>query len=219
VEHEAAVSARVSLSQSDVKSEEKEDIWYSIFGENDWKGVLILVVYVLAYGGIFAVGIFSFGFFSGGMRWLIVLFVASALAAASILLMKRGVEIFPMNEESRNKITAFRGELADLTDIAERGRSGMAYSQQIIRERVVDLILDMVRLSQGLGEDEIKRALDSGDASFVGDDALARFLLENRREAAGWDEKVKGHKGTSQKRGKIFIVEINEILNRMEAIY
>lgn len=219
MENEVAVSARVSISLKDTKSEEKEDIWYSIIGENDWKGVLILVIYILAYGGIFAVGIFSFGFFSGGMRWLIVLFVVSALAVISILLMKRGVNIFPKNEESQDKITFFRGELADLTDIAERGRSGMAYSQQIIRERVVDLILDKVRLSQGLGEDEIKKALDRGDASFVGDDALAVFLLKNRREAAGWDEKVKGHKGKSGERGKNFIVEINEILNKMEAIY
>lgn len=219
MEHEVAVNACVSMSHEDADSEEKEDIWYSIFGEDDWKGILILVIYIVAYGGIFVIGIFSFGFFSGGMRWLIVLFVVSALASISLLLMKRGVSVFPKKEEFHNKIFTFRGELADLTEITERARSGMAYSQQIVRERVVDLIIDTVRITQGLGEEEIKKALDNGDASFVGDDALAKFLLENRREAAGWDEKVRWHKGKSTERGKKFLVEINEILNRMEAVY
>jgi hypothetical protein len=60
--------------------------------------------------------------------------------------------------------------------------------------------------------------LESGNADFVGDEFLAKFLLANRRGVQGWED-VRDHaKGKSAERGRKFMLEIDEIMKSMEAI-
>lgn len=218
MESENTVGERVTLSLDlDRPTDKDDDIWYILFGDADWGTILVSAIYIVAFGGLLAIGIFSYNIFSGGMRWLIALFLTSCLAVVSVLMMKRGVQRQKEDHVDKAPKTSFPGQLSDLTNIVERASSGFAYSQQLIRERAAEVLTDKARISKGMDDEDVARSLEQGDASFIKDEHLAKFLLENKRGADGWDEKVK-REGRSKESGRRFMVEINEILDRMEAM-
>jgi hypothetical protein len=218
LDDEHAVSGKVVMNlDRKIPKDKDDDLWFLFFGDADWGSIFVTFMYVVAFGLLLGVGIFSYGFFSGGMRWLMVLFLTTCLAIVTVLLMKRGIESIGFEVTRSPPVDVFRGDLTNLTEITERASLGYAYSQQLIRERVAEALADKVRIVEGLTEEEMFKLLEKKEVPNVRNEELARFIVDNKRGADGWDDKVKKD-GRSKEAGRIFIREINEILDKTEVM-
>ena len=104
-----------------------------------------------------------------------------------------------------------------MTETVKRGTEGYAYSQQVIREQISEAIIHKVRQGRGISPRDMKNALDDNDlVSIVGDDDIMQFIVDNRKEAEGWSEKVSGRKKHNKESGARFLNEVNEILEKAE---
>jgi hypothetical protein len=216
-EFEASTKTALSLSRRPEPKREK-DLQYLILHEMDWFSALTVIVVIILYITLPVSVIVSYTFFSGGMQWILILFTVTVLALLSIYLMKRGVRVVQLERPRVFTRAGYEGELTKLTDTMDRASSGYAYSQQLVKERLADILAKKLGKLRDLDQEEIDRMLEKGDTAFVGDEFLAQFLQLNWRGAENWDAKVRTQKGKSKERGRRFMLEIGEVIEAMEAI-
>ncbi len=195
-----------------------DNFLYLIMGEASLANLIVMLFAISFFAATPIAMLMLFGAYSGGMRWLITLGMVAVMGFVAIFLMKRGVERRRELSEAGGPRTEFRGEMTSLTEAMARAESGYSYSQQTLRERLCEDILNKLSVIRDLDIERMNAMLDAGDAEFVGDETVARFLLENRRGTKGWDDTQYQTKGKSAERGKKFMSEIDEILKRTEAI-
>lgn len=215
-------SSIVESSVSMVRKREQkkhtfDDILYLLMGDATVADALILVFTMIFFGTVPVLMILLFANYSGGMRWLLTLAIVTVLGLMAIYLMKRGTREKRIFDEKKDVQTEFKGQLTEVTDAVERGATGYVYSQQLLRERLCESIINKLALARDLSEDEIIVKLKKNDTEFVGDEILACFLIKNRRGSKGWDQNLAGQ-GKSSERGKQFMIEIEVILDRIEEI-
>lgn len=194
-----------------------DDIWYVLIGEADVSSVAVVFLYVFVMGFLLVAGIFSYAFISGGMQWILVLFILTIIAVLFVLFIRRGIRIRKAKTKSKPPQEVFTGELVELTETLGRAKGGFSYSQQLVRERIAEAIVDKVRAGGNLDRDEVLILLKEGDTSFIGNEHLARFLLENKRELSKWDKRAKKKSG-SKERGRRFMTEIDNVMKETEAM-
>jgi membrane protein implicated in regulation of membrane protease activity len=212
-----SVKAIISINREAKKNKHSfEDFLYLVMGDATGTSAVILLLAIIFYAASPVALFLVFGAYSGGMRWIITLVVITTLAIVAIYLMKKGLRRQEHRAGKSEAQMEFSGELSSLTEALERASMGYVYSQQLLRERLCEGILDKLGSARALSEDEMVDKLNSGETDFVGDDVLAKFLMKNRRGAEGWEETqhIAG-KGKSKERGGKFMVEIKVILDLM----
>jgi membrane protein implicated in regulation of membrane protease activity len=215
-----------SIVQSSISVERKregkkhafDDILYLLMGDATIGNAIILVLTIIFFGTTPVVLILLFANYIGGMRWLLSLAIVTALGILALYLMKRGMKRKRKFDNKEEVQTEFPGQLTEVTDAVERGSIGYVYSQQLMRERLCEAIINKLALARDLSADEIITKLEKEDTEFIGDEILEIFLLDNRRGTKGWDETQLAGKGKSAERGKKFMIEIEVILDRIEEI-
>lgn len=195
-----------------------DDILYLIMGDDSVANAIILLITIIFFATVPVVMVLLFANYSGGMRWLLTLAIVTVLGVLALYLMKRGTQKKRTFDEKNDVQTEFPGQLTEATDAIERGFLGYVYSQQLMRERLCENIINKLALARDLSADEIITKLENNDTEFVGDEILTTFLLDNRRGTKGWDETQFAGKGKSAERGKKFMMEIEVILDRVEEI-
>lgn len=212
------ISKTIKISlKYEADDKKDDDIWYVLIGDADWSSIAVIFLYVFALGFLLVVGIFSYAFFSSGMQWVFVLFILSVIAFISVMFMKRGKKHKKTYKKQEPPQVVFFGELSKLTETLERAKGGFAYSQQLVRERIAEAIVDKARMGNNMDRDEIVIMLRERNTSFIGSEHLANFLMENKRELSKWDKMVKG-KGRSKESGKKFMREIDIVMKETEAM-
>ncbi len=195
-----------------------DDILYLLMGDATPADALILVFTIIFFATVPVVMILLFANYSGGMRWLLTLGIVTTLGVLALYLMKRGTQKKRTFDKKNVVQTEFPGQLTEVTDAIERGFLGYVYSQQLMRERMCENIINKLALARDLSADEIISKLENEDTEFVGDEILEKFLINNRRGTKGWEETQFAGKGKSAERGKQFMIEIKIILDRIEEI-
>ncbi len=195
-----------------------DDILYLIMGDATVANAIILLLTIIFFGTIPVVMVLLLANYSGGMRWLLTLAIVTALGFMALYLMKRGTLKKRTFDKKNDVQTEFTGQLTEATDAIERGFLGYVYSQQLMRERMCENIINKLALARDLSADEIITKLENDDTEFVGDEILEKFLIKNRRGTSGWDDTQFAGKGKSAERGKQFMTEIETILDRIEEI-
>ncbi|MDO9537586.1 MAG: hypothetical protein Q7J68_04630 [Thermoplasmata archaeon] len=218
MEFESSVKAMVSAERGTKgKGHALEDILYIVMGEASLANAFVMICAMIFFATIPLAMIFLFGAYSGGMRWLITLGTITVMGFVAIYLMKRGTKSGRKGQADKKAQTIFPGELTGLTETVERGAAGYAYSQQVIRERLCESSLNKLGLARDLDLEEMIARLDRGEGSFVGDEVLARFIASNRRGTENGGDQIAQAKGKSAERGRKFMIEIEDIIKRMEA--
>jgi membrane protein implicated in regulation of membrane protease activity len=217
---ELSVKGEISASRTSAggRRQALDDILFLLMGEATPGNLLVMIFAFAIFASVPMAMMLLMGSYSGGMRWMITLGMVAVMGFTAVYLMRRGTRMKRAPAEAKEPKTEFRGELTNLTDAANRASSGYVYSQQVLRERLCEDMLDKLGMVRDLGPDDMTAMLEAKDTSFVGDDVLARFLLENRRSTRGWEENKMQAKGKSAERGREFMIEIDEILRRTEAI-
>ncbi|MBA3046633.1 MAG: hypothetical protein KKH41_05425 [Candidatus Thermoplasmatota archaeon] len=219
MEYESSVTGEVSAERRHSgKSRTMDDIMYAVMGEATPGNILVMIFAVVFFAATPVAMLLIFGTYSGGMRWLITLGIVAIMGFVAIYLMKHGIESTKKTRAVREPQTEFRGELTGLTETVDRAKGGYVYSQQMLRERLCDAMLEKVGLARDMDNDGMIAMLEAGNAEFVGDEYLANFLLANRRGVKGWDDTRMQAKGKSAERGKKFMLELDILLGKMEAI-
>ena len=212
------VQASISMERKrEHKKHAFDDVLYLLMGDSTVVDAIILFFTIIFFGTVPVLLMLLFVNYSGGMRWLLTLAIVTVLGILAIYLMKRGTREKRVFEEKKDLQTEFRGQLTEITDAVDRGSTGYVYSQQLMRERLCENIINKLALARDLSEDEIIIKLEKDDTEFVGDEILERFLINNRRGNKGWDQNLAGQ-GKSTERGKRFMIEIEIILDRIEEI-
>ena len=216
---ENSVKGIVSVNR---KTEDKkntlDDIIFMLIGDATAANIIMIIFAVGFFSAVPIAMLMVFGTYSGGMRWLISLGLIAAMAVVAIFLMKRGVAHQAENSAKVLAKTSYPGELTGLTEAFERAWAGYVYSQQIIRERLSDITIDKVALARDMGREEIVERLESSKGSVIEDVILSKFVRLNRRGAQKWEDSRTHGKGKSKERGEKFMLEIDDILSRMEAL-
>lgn len=216
---ESSVRGAVSAERSRPgKKHAFEDLLYTVMGDASPANMVVMVFAILFFAATPIAMLMLFGTYSGGMRWLITLGTVTAMGFVALYLMRRGLDRRRERAERAGPQTEFRGQLTDVCDAMDRASSGYVYSQQVLRERLCEDIVNRAGLLRNLDADEMGGMLDRGDARFVGDEVLGKFLLANRRGAASLDEAYANAQGKSAERGRKFMEEIDLIVSRMEAL-
>ena len=219
MDYESSVSAEISAERAiRGKRHAMEDIIFLIMGDASLGSMLVMLFAIMFFGATPFAMLLVFGTGSGGMAWLITLALVAAMGFVAVYLMKRGVERKRAHHEKKAAQTEFRGELTSLTETVGRASTGYVYSQQMLRERLCEAMLNKLHTARDLDMDEMAAMLESKDAGFVGDEVLAKFLLDNRRGTTGWEDSQFQAKGKSAERGSKVMSEIDEIMRRMEAM-
>ncbi len=219
MDYESSVNGLVSANRNVSKRKGRfDDIIYLLIGEATIANIIILIFTITMFASVPVAMLLLFGTYSGGMRWMITLGMIVVMGSAAIYLMKMGIEKKRGAETKAVSKTEFKGELTDLTDAMERAGSGYAYSQQMLRERLCEDMMNKLGVIRGLSQDEMNAMLEFKRIDFIGDEVLASFLLENRRGTKGWEDMQVQTKGKSLERGDKFMNEIDDILKRTEAI-
>ena len=219
LEPEFIVNATLSLDrEGDANRRSLDDMIYMVMGEATPGNILMMIFAVTFFGAAPLAMLFLFGTYSGGMGWLIVLGLVTAMGAVAVFLMSRGLARHPEAIPERIPMTRYPGKLTSLTETFERAGAGYIYSQQVIREKLCDIAIDKIALARDMDGEEIMSLLEKGDAGFTDDRFLSLFLLANRRGAKSQDEMLMQGKGKSKERGEKFILEIDEVMLHVEAI-
>ena len=195
-----------------------DDILYLIMGDDSITNGIILLLTIIFFATVPIVMVLLLANYSGGMRWLLTLAIVTAFGFMALYLMKRGTLKKRTFDKKNDVQTEFTGQLTEVTDAIERGFLGYVYSQQLMRERMCENIINKLALARDLSADEIITKLENDDTEFVGDEILEKFLIKNRRGTSGWDDTQFAGKGKSAERGKQFMTEIEIILDRIEEI-
>ena len=195
-----------------------DDVLYLIMGDDSIANAIILLLTIIFFATVPVVMFLLFANYSGGMRWLLTLAIVTVLGILALYLMKRGTQKKRTFDEKKDVQTEFTGQLTEVTDAIERGSIGYVYSQQLMRERLCEAIINKLALARDLSADEILTKLENEDTEVVNDGILEKFLLKNRRGTSGWDDTQFAGKGKSAERGKMFMIEIEVILDRIEEI-
>ncbi|MCK5397751.1 MAG: hypothetical protein KAJ33_05840 [Thermoplasmata archaeon] len=218
METDSIVRSSVSVVRKrEGRKQTLDDILYLIMGDASISSALILLFTIIFFGTVPVVMIILFANYSGGMRWLVTLGIVTVLGFLAIFLMNRGLRRKRTYDEKGEVKTEFEGQLTEVTDAVERGSVGYVYSQQLLRERLCDDIVNKLALSRDMSEEEIINLLEADNYDIVGDKILAEFLEKNRRGTKdGYKDPV--GKGKSSERGQKFMIEIEVILDRIEEI-
>jgi len=203
--------------QQVVKEHSFDDILYLIMGDASVGSAVLLILTMVFFGSAPVLLLLLFANYSGGMRWLLTLAIVTVLGILAIYLMKRGTLKKHVHGERKEVQMEFSGQLTEVTAAVERGEAGYVYSQQMLRERLCDNIINKLSLARDLSSDEIITKLENNDTEFIGDDTLARFLQNHRRGIEGSEQTPSG-KGKSVERGRKFMMEIEVILDKIEEI-
>lgn len=195
-----------------------EDFLYLMMGEATPGNAVMLILALIFFGMAPVLLMLFFANYSGGFRWLLTLAIVTFLGLVAVYLMKRGTRVRKASLEKVEVQTEFPGQLTEVTEAVDRGGAGYVYSQQMLRERLCEDIIDKVALLRDLSRDEIITMLEKGKTDFIGDELIAKFLLRNRRGSKGWEETQFAGKGKSAERGQKFMVEIELILDGIEEI-
>ncbi len=215
-----------SIVQSSISVERKregkkhvlDDILYLLMGDDSITNAIIILITIIFFATVPVLLILLFANYSGGMRWLLTLAIVTALGVLALYLMKRGIQKKRTFDEKNDVQTEYPGQLTEVTDAIERGSVGYVYSQQLMRERLCENIINKLALTRDISADEIITKLEDNDTEFVADEILEKFLIKNRRGTSGWDDTQFAGKGKSAERGKKFMTEIEVILDRIEEI-
>ncbi|MFO7618498.1 MAG: hypothetical protein R6W91_02410 [Thermoplasmata archaeon] len=219
MDHESSLAEVLCAERSAKKDKHSfEDLLYTLMGDATPGNVVMLIFAMTFFAATPIAMLMLFGTYSGGMRWLITLGTIAMMGVVAILLMKRGLARQRSQSAPREAQTAFPGELTKLTEAIGRASSGYVYSQQMVRERLCEDMVNKLGMARDLGPDEMAAMLESGNTEFIGDPVLASFLLENRRGVKGWEDISTQAKGKSAERGGKFMLEMDDIMKRMEAI-
>ena len=218
MESDSIVRSSISVVRKrEGRKQTLDDILYLIMGDASISSALILLFTIIFFGTVPVVMIILFANYSGGMRWLVTLGIVTVLGILAIFLMNRGLRRKRTYDEKNDVKTEFEGQLTEVTDAVERGSVGYVYSQQLLRERLCDDIVNKLALSRDMSEEEIINELEVKNYDIVGDKILAEFLENNRRGTKdGYKDPV--GKGKSSERGQQFMIEIEVILDRIEEI-
>ncbi len=213
------IQASISTKRKrEVDKRTMDDLLYQVFGDVTIIDAIITILVMVTFATVPVVMLILFANYSGGMRWLLTLAMVAGLGILAVYLMKRGtIKRRTLNEKNDVK-TEFKGQLTEVTEAVSRSSSGYVYSQQLLRERMCENIINKLVLARDLSEDEIIAKLKKKDTSFVGDEILEIFLLDHRRGTSGWEDTQFAGKGKSAERGKNFMIEIEVILDRIEEI-
>lgn len=152
--------------------------------------------------------------FSGGLRWLLVLWFLVAFALViGYEVVRRSSNPVPLLRDLGTG--GFRpGELTTLAAAVRRADNGLVYSQMAVSSRVRDAFEERVRLSLNLPFETMRFLQQTRPSlsSIVGDDALADFMVlrtSSMEERYRWVRDARGRRG--------FSVELRDVLDRMEA--
>ncbi len=193
-----------------------DDLVYMILGDMTAGNILVMGFAIVLFGATPAAMLLLFGTYSDGMRWLIGLGLVTAMGFVALYIMRMGLAKEAGDSKSRPAQTEYTGELTKLTEAFERAADGYVYSQQVIRERLCDVIISKEAQAREMGEEEITDMLEAGKTGILADAALDGFLRENRRGAkSGVESSVKGK---SKERGERFMTDIDGIMDRIEAM-
>lgn len=203
--------------QREVNKHSFDDILYLLMGDSTIGNAVLLILTMVFFASAPVLLLLLFANYSGGMRWLLTLAMVTTLGILAVYLMKRGTMKSLVHEKRKDVQTEFRGQLTEVTAAVERGAAGYVYSQQMMRERLCENIINKLALARNLSTDEIITKLENGDTDFVGDDMLTKFLAKNRRGNEN-QEPILAGKGKSAERGKKFMSEIELILDKIEEI-
>ncbi len=146
------------------------------------------VAIIGALGLVIVLALAFYAQYSGGLRWLLAIFV---LALAAYLVARFvGTRVRDPRPLVPAAVTESRlpGELWSLSTTLDRAADGMKYSQVMFAARMKDAFLEKVRVSRGLSRDAIDRAKADPEAlmSLVGDRDLVVFVLESERNGRHW---------------------------------
>ena len=215
----STVQSSISVERKrEGKKHSFDDILYLIMGDATVTNAIILILTIIFFGTVPIVMVLLLANYSGGMRWLLTLAIVTVLGVLALYLMKRGTLKKRTFDKKNDVQTEFTGQLTEATDAIERGFLGYVYSQQLMRERMCENIINKLALARDLSADEIITKWENDDTEFVGDEILEKFLIKNRRGTSGWDDTQFAGKGKSAERGKQFMTEIEIILDRIEEI-
>ena len=218
MENDSVVIGNISVERKrHGKKHALDDVLYLIMGDSSLTNALILVFTMIFFGTVPVVMILLFANYSGGMRWLLTLGIVALLGFMAVYLMKRGMRRKRTYDEKKEVKTEFEGQFTEVAEAVERGSIGYVYSQQLLRERLCEDIINKLALARDMSEEEILNQLEAGNHDIVGDQLLIQFLGQNRRGTGGWDKDLVG-KGKSTERGQKFMMEIEVILDRIEEI-
>ncbi|MCK5310126.1 MAG: hypothetical protein KAJ64_05715, partial [Thermoplasmata archaeon] len=120
-------------------------------------------------------------------------------------------------DDKKEVKTEFEGQLTEVAEAVERGSVGYVYSQQLLRERLCEDIIQKLALARDMSEEEILDELEAGNHDLIGDELLLKFLEQNSRGTKSWNKDLVGQ-GKSTERGQKFMMEIEVILDRIEEI-
>ena len=214
----STVTSSISIERKrEATKHTMDDILFLIMGDASFASAIILLFTIIFFGTIPVVMILLFANYSGGMRWLITLGIVAIMGFLAVYLMKRGTRQRPNYDKKKEVKTEFIGQLTETNDAVERGSIGYVYSQQLLRERLCEDIINKLALARDMSEEEIISNLEKDNYDIVGDEMLAKFLKKFRRGTKGWDKDLVG-KGKSDERGQKFMIEIEVILDRIEEI-
>ena len=218
MENDSIVRSSISVERKrHGKKHVLDDILYLIMGDSGIVNALILLFTIIFFGTVPLLMVLLFANYSGGMRWLLTLGIVTILGFMAIYLMKRGMRRKRTYDDKKDAKTEFEGQLTEITEAVERGSIGYVYSQQLLRERLCEDIINKLALARDMSEEEIIDKLEAGNYEIIGDGLLIKFLEQNRRGKKGWDKDLVG-KGKSMDRGQKFMMEIEAILDRIEVI-
>lgn len=217
LEFESSVKGEVSTERH-LKMDKRnwDDLVYMVLGEATAGNILVMVFAVLFFGATPVAMLLLFGTYSDGMRWLIGLGLITAMGFIAVYIMRMGLAKGAAAQERSPAKTQYPGELTHLTEAMERAADGYTYSQQVIRERLCEIIVSREAQARDIGEEEILDMLESGKSGILDDTALDEFLRKNNPGAKARESL--NAKGRSKEKGMRFLTEIDDIIGRIEAM-
>jgi hypothetical protein len=217
LEFESSVKGEVSAERH-LKQDERtwDDLVYMVLGDATAGNILVMVFAVVFFGATPVAMLLLFGTYSDGMRWLIGLGLIAAMGFMAVYIMRMGLAKDAVAQERSPAKTQYPGELTHLTEAMERAADGYAYSQQVIRERLCNIIVSKEAQARNMGEEEILDMLEAGKPGILDDTVLDDFLRQNRPGALA--QEAINAKGRSRERGVRFMAEIDNIIGRIEAM-
>ena len=218
MENDSVVRNHISVDRKrQAKKHTLDDILFLIMGDASIASALILLFTIIFFGTVPVVMILLFANYSGGMRWLLTLGIVAVLGFMAVYLMKRGTRRKRTYDDKKEVKTEFEGQLTEVAEAVERGSVGYVYSQQLLRERLCEDIIQKLALARDMSEEEILNQLEAGNHDLIGDELLLKFLEQNSRGTKSWNKDLVGQ-GKSTERGQKFMMEIEVILDRIEEI-
>ncbi|MCK4757729.1 MAG: hypothetical protein KAS67_04695 [Thermoplasmata archaeon] len=191
-----------------------------LMGPAGMREIVLNTLVIVFYLVLLSIPFVSYAFVSGGMRWILVVAIVTSIGLYTVYVMNMGTQKKKWRYKKAEK-QLFSGELSRVNEIVKRGKVGYNYSQFLMKEMIAEALIYKIRLGRGMSAREIEKSLDDPEAfiGIVGDEELARFILDNWKKAAGWSDKVSLRKSDKEKAesGRKFMLEVEHILAKAEA--